>query len=138
MKPAKILLAQEESLLPMMVIALEGYEVVSASTSKRAFQLMADDGIDLFVISVHFDDSRALEFVSAIRECKKHLRTPIVIVRSTPSLIADLLRITILALVKVKAISQYVEVSEGESAPERLRAAVDQSLPAGKAVPRAI
>ncbi|MBA4027129.1 MAG: hypothetical protein C0473_02705 [Cyanobacteria bacterium DS3.002] len=129
-KPARILIAQEKTCIDVLVNALAGYDLITTSRLVEAERMVVEGGIDLFVVGVHFEDSRGLELVEFIRKDVAH--APIIVVRYKSSEIADLLRQTIEAVRRVKAINAYVEADsnfgDGRSFGQRVREAVEQSL----------
>ena len=129
MKVARILVAQNPKGLQVTKTALSGYEVVTVDNIQRAKHQVMEDGIDLFLLGIHFDDSRAIELVSFIRNDEKHKKTPIIIMRVLPTLMVDSLRTTINALIKTGTVSQYLEVEGDQDPVDKIRKAVQKFLP---------
>ena len=98
MKPARILIAEDSKALKTVVSALYGYDQIIVSTVKEAQRSILEDGIDLFIMGIHFDDSRATELASLVRESPKHATTPVLLVRVLRSSIAKFIRSTSNAL----------------------------------------
>lgn len=117
--------------------ALAGYDLYTATSLQQAQRLIWEDGIDIFVIGIHFDESRAMELVKLIREEPKHRKTPIIVVRFWPSDNAKILRQTIEVMKSVRAVSDYIEAdSEERPFVERVREAVEKHLPSRKSTKR--
>ena len=114
--------------------ALVGYELLKATMLQEAERLAIENGIDLFVVGIHFDDSRAMELVKFIRDDGKHKRTPIIVVRYWPSQHEAILRQTIEVMITVGAVSAYIEADSENDASfaERVREAVERKIPVRK------
>jgi DNA-binding response OmpR family regulator len=136
MSPARIVVAEEPHTIPAVLEALQGYELLTASTLMEAERLLLEDGIDLFVIGIHFNDSHAMELIKLIRSNKNnHAKTPIVVARFAPSEHAKILRETIEVMKVVHAVSDYIEKDgQPETFGARLREAVERFLPPAKVV----
>lgn len=137
-KQTRILIAQEKNCIDVLLDALAGYELITATHLQEAERLLIENGIDMFVIGIHFDDSRAMELVKFIRDDEKHKKTPIVMVRFWPSEHAQILRQTIEVMKTVRAVSAYIEAdADTGNRPfmERVREAVERHLPARKRTP---
>jgi DNA-binding response OmpR family regulator len=128
--PARILIAEEKSVLAAVAQALEGYELLKATTLPEAERLMLEDGIDLFVIGIHLDDSQSMVLVKQIRNKKNHAKTPIVMIRLLPSANAEMLRFTLDYMKTVQGISAYLELENDPRSTQNIRAAVENCLPA--------
>jgi PleD family two-component response regulator len=135
MKRTRILVAQEKSCIHVLEDALAGYDVVPTTTLQEAERMLIENGIDLIVIGIHFDDSRAMELVKYVRDSSSHKKTPIIVVRYWPSDHAKILRQTMDIMKSVHAISAYIEADADEKPfIERVRSTVDQTLPVRKRV----
>jgi response regulator RpfG family c-di-GMP phosphodiesterase len=127
--PARILIAEEESVMGLIVQGLDGYELLQATAFSEAKRLVCEHGISLFIIGIHFDDSQAMALVKFIRTEKHHKETPIVIVRLLPSKNANMLRQTLDVMKTIQGISDYLELVNDPQASNKIRAAVDNCLP---------
>jgi DNA-binding NtrC family response regulator len=110
MKKTRILVAHELNRSEVIISALMGYELVLVSDITAAEYQVMEDGIDMFIVGIHFDDSRAIELVNFIRLNKKHKTTPVIMVRLLSSAIADFLRSTTETFIKIGSISHYLEL----------------------------
>jgi hypothetical protein len=95
--------------------ALAEYEIYDATTLEQAERLVVEDGISLFVVGIHFDDSRAGELIKFIRKDAKHKTTPILVLRTAASQVADYLRSTMDVMKSVQTISEYLELELEEN-----------------------
>lgn len=129
---ATILVASTKYVLPHVRAALAGQELLEALNMQEAQRLVMKDGIELFVIGVHFDDSRAMELVKFIRLDPKHSQTPIVVVRLTPTTMADYMRQTMDTMKSLQVISDYLELEGDPAAQARIQEAVTKLLLAQK------
>lgn len=124
----KILIAQSPISMARTVNAVSCYQIETVSEFGEACQIANEKKFDLFLIGVHFDESRGIDFVNVIRTISKHQGIPIILIRFVPTLVGESLKLIADALVKVGAISQYLEV-EGEANAENLvREAVANQL----------
>lgn len=131
----RILIAEEQNVIHEAAKILgEKYELVLATKLKEAKRLCIETGIDLFVIGIHFDDSRAMELVKLIRLGEMHAKAPVIIVRMSPTDHDRLLRQTIDHMIRVGAVSDYIESAEKDKENEdrnfaaQLREAVARNL----------
>jgi response regulator RpfG family c-di-GMP phosphodiesterase len=133
---ARILLAASKISLPPICAALHGHELLQTTTSQQAEKLITEDGIELFVIGIHFDDSRAMELVKQIRTDKKHEHTPIIMIRITPSEIVAFLRQTMDTMKSLKVIDDYLEVDNDPLAEVKIKNLVNKHLRVSKTKPK--
>jgi len=98
-----------EQNFPWIRAALSGYALIEASSFERAETAILEESIDLFLLEVHFDDSRATELVNIIRRNTQHLCTPIIIVRLAPSELLGPIRQTMISLIALSRINDYIE-----------------------------
>jgi PleD family two-component response regulator len=129
---ARILIAEAMAEMPKISSALSAHELLETTTLQQAVRLVIEDGIELFVIGVHFDDSRAVELVKLIRADKNHQDTPVLMVRLAPSKMADFIRQTLETMKAMQVISDYLELENDAFADSKLRDAVSACLPGGK------
>jgi response regulator of citrate/malate metabolism len=124
----RILIAEEASVLKTVSDGLSDFDLLTTTKFSEAKEMIAGDGIGLFIIGVHFDESNATNLIGHIRRDKKHADVPILVVRLLGSKHEKTLRTTISSLVKVGTINQYLEVLERADAPTKIRRAVEQLL----------
>jgi DNA-binding response OmpR family regulator len=106
---ARILIAVSKLALPEGSAALAAHELLEITTLRQSETLIAQDVIDMFVIGVHFDDSRSVELVKLIRQSSKYKTTPILMLRVTPSEMAHFIKQTMDAMKHLWSITDYVE-----------------------------
>src|ERR1700679_2832024 len=132
MKPARILVAVNWAVCAEVTAALAGYEISDAITIEQAERHLAEEGIDLFVIGMHFDESRATEFVKTIRGDAGYAKAPIIVLRLLPTGRAKLWRQTFDAMKKMHTISDYLELQDDIQSAQKIRKAVEKCLPSEK------
>jgi hypothetical protein len=125
----RILVAQDAHAFAPIEQALKDYDLIQATTFYQAKKLVVKNNISLFVIGIHFDDSRCMDLIQLIRKDTAHGTTPIVVVRLLPSPHAGMLRSTLAVMKTVHGITDYIE-SEGDDLDieEKIRAAVQEGL----------
>lgn len=128
MSDARILIAQPEEAIALTTRALRGHDLVPTTTLLQAKRMVIEDGIDIFVVGIHFDDSSALEFVHEIRDCQKHVKTPIILVRTMPSAIARTLKKSVDAVKDLYDIALYLECEDEVRLEHELRLHVETLL----------
>jgi hypothetical protein len=108
---ARILVAVKAEPLPLVRAALAGYQLVSVSSIEHAEQLLVEnaEAIDLFLIGILFDDSRAMELIRMIRLDINNHATPILMVRLMPSQHEEMLRHVMETMIALGTISDYLE-----------------------------
>ncbi len=127
----RVLLAHDPEKIGFLVEALRGMEVMQAGTAQEAERLIVEDGIDLFILGIHFDDSRALQVITTIRLNEKHKKTPILVVRLSPSEHTEMLRMTLDTLIKLNVITDFIEFEKhGKNQKHLFRKLVDKLLAA--------
>jgi len=107
--------------LPWIRISLSGYQFIEARSLHHAEKLVVAENFDLFLLDVHFDDSKATELVNIIRRNEAYAETPIVIVRIAPSEFLRQVRETMVLLRRLERINGYLEVFDDESSQTKLR-----------------
>jgi CheY-like chemotaxis protein len=132
MKLSRILVAEKSEKLLTVSAALTGYELLEVATLQQAKNLVLDDGIDLFLIGVHFDDSQAMELIKLIRNAPKHKSTPIVVVCLTASGMGFVLRQIMDAMKSIHTINDYLELDNEPKPAQRIRLTVDKCLLSAK------
>lgn len=135
MSIGKILIAEDSTWLARVQTALAGYQLMTAMTMREAMSLLDEDGIDLIVVGIHFDESRAIEFLKRVRESEVHAKTALIVMRFAPSEHEHILRQTMGVVRLLSGVTDYIEdETDGEPIEKRLRAAVDAAMPAEKRV----
>jgi response regulator RpfG family c-di-GMP phosphodiesterase len=132
MKKARIMIAQDAKALGKTKDALDAYELVVVTDLMQARYQLIEDGIDVFVIGIHFDESRAIDLVNFIRNDKKHERTPIIFVRLLPTTMKDILKTTVVALIKIGTISDYLELEGDPDFASKIKQSVSSLVPGKK------
>lgn len=131
-EPKRVLLAHEPDQVRFFLDALDGLEVVPALRLQEAERLIVENGISLFVVGIHFDDSRAMQLITSIRTDENHKDTPILVVRLSPSEHEEMLRMSLDTLVKLNIVSEYIEMDKlGKTQRNLLRKVVDKLLAQG-------
>ncbi len=97
-------------------------------------QLILEDGIDLFLVGIHFDESRALELIPLIRKDTRHSETPIIVIRLLPTENQKLLKQSVNAMQSLHIVSDYLELEDDRKAKLKIRQAVDNYVPKEKLV----
>jgi hypothetical protein len=129
MKKKCIFVAHELEGLELITAALADYDLIVVQDASAA-EARIGDAIDLYLIGIHFDDSRAVELVGSIRQVEKQSTVPIVMIRMLPSKVVDILRITATTLIRAGAISHYLELENDGEAEAKIRKAVSEALSA--------
>lgn len=125
----RVLLAHDPEKVDFLIDALSGLEVIHATTQAEAERLIIEDGINLFILGIHFDDSRALQVITNIRLDKNHKDTPILVVRLSPSEHSDMLRMTLDTLIKLNIVTEFIEFEQyGKNQKQLFRKLVDKLL----------
>ena len=124
----RVLLVDVPAGLALLRQIMAGYDLLEAETLEKAERQLEQTDIGLMVVGIHFDDSRALDFINAARQHKNHNKTPIVMFRSLHSDIAEFLRSCIRDVSKIYNISSYVE-SDQHSSKQAIRASIEEALP---------
>ncbi|CAN5227115.1 hypothetical protein BH11CYA1_BH11CYA1_29590 [soil metagenome] len=128
LKIPRLLLAVNLPYLPIIQHALSDYDLCGATTILQAQRLLIEDGFDMCIISIHFDDSRAVELINFMSESKEHKNTPIIVLRLHASEHTALLKSTVDALKKTVNVCEYLEASKETELTTRLRQAVAKHL----------
>jgi response regulator RpfG family c-di-GMP phosphodiesterase len=134
MSIAKILIAEDQRALPYVRQALAGYELLLVPSLQDAERMTLEGGIDLFILGIHFDDSRATELANAIRRSAAHATTPIILVRILPSTIEKFIRSSTNALKASGIITDFLEFQKNDEIASKLKQSVEAHLPADKIV----
>ncbi|MDR3617356.1 MAG: hypothetical protein P4L53_27615 [Candidatus Obscuribacterales bacterium] len=134
MSVAKILIAEDPRALPYVTQALAGYDLRIASSLKEAERMTLADGIDLFVLGIHFEDSRATEFANIIRRSEAHAKTPIILVRILPSTIEKFIRSSTNGLKASGIITDFLEFQNNDEIAPGLKKLAEAYVPADKRI----
>jgi hypothetical protein len=121
---ARILLATSPSSYCLLRSALTGHEILEATTYTAAQRLCVQNGIDLFIICLVFDESRSLEFVNLIRTDVRHKQTPVVVVRLTTTVV-DFITQIMHSMKKLRVINDYLELENTLEAELKIRDVVE-------------
>jgi DNA-binding response OmpR family regulator len=133
----RILLAHDPQKIGFLLDSLTGFELVPAATVKEAERLITENGINLFIIGIHFDDSRALQLITDIRLDEKHKTTPIVVVRLSQSEHTEMLRMTMDTLIKLHIVDEFIEIENpGQNQKKLFRKLVEKILNQAEAISR--
>ncbi len=131
----RILLAHDPQKIGFLLDSLTGFELVPAATVKEAERLITENGINLFIIGIHFDDSRALQLITDIRLDEKHKTTPIVVVRLSQSEHTEMLRMTMDTLIKLHIVDEFIEIENpGQNQKKLFRKLVEKILNQAEAI----
>lgn len=131
----RILLAHDPQKIGFLLDSLKGFELVPAATVKEAERLITENGINLFIIGIHFDDSRALQLITDIRLDEKHKTTPIVVVRLSQSEHTEMLRMTMDTLIKLHIVDEFIEIENpGQNQKKLFRKLVEKILKQATAI----
>lgn len=136
MERARILVAEGAYNLPTVTSALAGFEVLTVGTMLEAKRLILENGIDVFIIGIHFSESRALELIQIIRTDEKHKLTPILVIRMLGSDYPAILKQSMNAMRALRVVTDYLEL-EGNNfskIKEQIRECVDRNIPKDKLV----
>lgn len=118
----QILIAEELATVPTLLEALEQYQTAVATTVKDARALIADHAFDLAIVGIHFDESRAIELISWMKDNAADV--PIILVQLMPSDLERPYDKTGMSLVKGGAICQYLNLEHDSQWQESLRSAI--------------
>lgn len=119
----RILLAQENLSSPVMA-ELDNYDLLKVTTLKEAQRLILENGIDLVIIDMAFDNGSVMDLVSFVRENGRHFDTPIIVTRSKPIEEAEFIRSLMNTLCSVRIVSEYLELDNPDRAIVRIKSAV--------------
>lgn len=118
----------------MALSALEGYRLAVADDFEHALRLIQeDDDIDLFVIGILFDDSKAMELIKIIRLDTDKREVPIIVTRFMPSQYEEMLSHVMDTMKALGTVSYYFEADyQQATVKKRFRKLVEAYLPAHK------
>lgn len=122
------MVAHDPARLEVITKALEGHELVLVNDLQAAQYQILEDEIDLFVVGIHFDDSRSIELIDLIQKDQKHTNTPVILIRLLHTPLADFLRTTVATLIKLGTVTQYLELADDLNPELSLREAVSSCL----------
>lgn len=128
MATPRILIALEAACVSEVQEALRDYDLLLAVTLSEAQKAIAEDGIELFVIGVHFDDSRSMELIRLIRLDRKHKKVPIIVTRMLPTIQTKMLHDTLELMKVLMGITDYLELEGDPGAKAKLKSVVKKTL----------
>lgn len=102
--------------------------MVQASSLRQAHRLLIEDGIDLIIATIDFDDSKAIELLRSLRHKGHHKNTPFILYRDAPCILTKEVRAMFSALQKFYSPAVYIEVDDPEGDEEALKQAVYKCL----------
>jgi response regulator RpfG family c-di-GMP phosphodiesterase len=123
-----VLIAADKTLLPAIKPSLSPNRLVLADNISQVLQVIQEQQVDLFLVDIYFDDSKALDLVAVIRANQSYKRTPILLFRLLPSKHAELLRYTVLQMTPVHKIACYMELDNSPDAVSEISTAVHKYL----------
>lgn len=129
MSPAKIFVAVKPEPLPVVKEALLDYEICVAHKFEDAAALLASEQkIDLFLVGILWDESKAMDLIKQINS-RKQPKVPIVVVRLMQSQHEEMLKSTMETMIEVKLVTEYLEVPYNHPGAKRIiRNAVEKYL----------
>ena len=86
---ARILVADVPGMELPLRTELAAHDVVFVSSFDAAVQALSRETYELVVVGLHFDDSRMLNLVLAIRALAEYRDIPVVCVRGTPTRLSE-------------------------------------------------
>ena len=117
-----ILIAEELPTVPMLLDAIGQHETAVATTIKDAKALLVEHSFDLALVGFHFDESRAIELISWMKDNAADV--PIVLVQMSPSDLERPFDKTGASLVKGGAIRRYLNLEHDANWQKTLQAAI--------------
>lgn len=121
MPPAKIFVAVKSEPLATVVEALQGYELCIAQSVQHGIQLLNErSDVDLFLIGILFDDSKAMDLIKRVSNRDPEKRTPILVVRLMSSQHEEVLKSTMKTMVELKIVKEYLEVLHTHPGAKRM------------------
>ncbi len=134
-KKARLLIADVPAVQSVLTEALQGYDLFAVGTTQGALRLLAENGFDMIICGIHFDDSRMIELFQAVRKDPRHKDIPLIAFRAIPAEHEELLRDSVTTLGKTLGVNSYIELDAYVNSPDRaasLRKAIEASLPPDK------
>lgn len=131
MSPAKIFVAVKPEPLATVVEALQGYELCIADNVQHGTRLLNEQqDIDIFVIGILFDDSKAMELIKRVSSRETATKRPILVVRLMSSQHEEVLKSTMKTMIELKIVTEYLEVLHTHPGAKRMiRNLVEKYLP---------
>lgn len=123
----KVLVASLPPLARDLAQLLGDHNVFTPTTITQAERLIEEDGIDCFIIGVHFDDFQGVALAKTIRTHEHHRSTPIIFVRMLPMESPGTLRQSMELLKIAGMISEYLELANDPDYGPKIRAAVERA-----------
>ncbi|MBS2004727.1 MAG: hypothetical protein U0103_08880 [Candidatus Obscuribacterales bacterium] len=131
MPPAKIFVAVKSEPLATVVEALHGYELCIADNVQHGMRLLNEQhDIDIFIIGILFDDSKAMDLIKRVSSRKTATKQPILVVRLMSSQHEEVLKSTMKTMIELKIVKEYLEVLHTHPGAKRMiRNLVEKYLP---------
>jgi len=131
MPPAKIFVAVKSEPLATVVEALHGYELCIADNVQHGMRLLNEQhGIDIFIIGILFDDSKAMDLIKRVSSRETAAKRPILVVRLMSSQHEEVLKSTMKTMIELKIVKEYLEVLHTHPGAKRMiRNLVEKYLP---------
>ncbi|HEY9777898.1 MAG TPA: hypothetical protein V6C81_29320 [Planktothrix sp.] len=123
-----VLLADEPRYAKRLKEALAQYNLIEATSVENAEQLMTDHKVDLVIVGAHFDDSRSVQLINAVRKDTRHKESPILAVRMAPSDNPKILLDTFSTMIKLRLLSAYLEINDFAKEGQEVRSVVKNLL----------
>lgn len=134
---AHILIADNRDGRKFLTEALQGYELFTAGTLKEAVRLLMEDGFDLIICNIHFDDSHMIDLFYQMQKDPRHKKTSFIAFRDSHSNNKEMLRQSVATMQKTFGIGPYIELDAYAQSPNpaaAARAAIEECLPKDKIV----
>lgn len=131
MPPAKIFVAVKSEPLATVVEALHGYELCIADNVQHGMRLLNEQhDIDIFIIGILFDDSKAMDLIKRVSSRETAAKRPILVVRLMSSQHEEVLKSTMKTMIELKIVKEYLEVLHTHPGAKRMiRNLVEKYLP---------
>jgi len=109
---ARILLATTPDSAEPLLELLAGHDVCQVQRLAEAERLILEDGFELVVCDVDFDDSQMFDLFKAVKQSKSHTALPFVGVRITSSQQHSILFSNLQNSARVLGMSDYVDLEQ--------------------------
>jgi hypothetical protein len=121
MPPAKIFVAVKSEPLATVVEALHGYELCIADNVQHGMRLLNEQhDIDIFIIGILFDDSKAMDLIKRVSSRETAAKRPILVVRLMSSQHEEVLKSTMKTMIELKIVKEYLEVLHTHPGAKRM------------------
>jgi CheY-like chemotaxis protein len=108
----RILIVSEPDATEQLRNILGGYDLTVTSRFTRALKLVTANDFDLIVVSIHFEDGQALDFVSTLRAASVQVNTPVVLFGQSTFEFQAVTEHTIEALKPLYNISAFIQPNQ--------------------------